>query len=232
MALFRAPWDSFPALSVQATDSAVRSHPAYAAASAGDPAAAADLVSSFFRPDYIPVLPESIDCVVPVLRSGASQAIASALAAVTATFLRARVCSSIQEVSQFPPSPPTSLARLVNQPVFAGSAPAGRCLLVSAHTAYGSAIANLRGFLMHHGCVVAHAHALCADFTATRLVPDPFTIGALRARFGPEIPLLVQSLGFEPEFLTNREALFVYSLPSLARLSDPSLPAALTFRPN
>ena len=229
MSLTRAPWGSFPALSVQATASAVRAHPAYPAASAGDPAAAADLVSTFFNPSRVPALPATIDFVVPVLRSGANHAIASALAVVTATYLRARVYSAIQEVSQHPASDPTSLARLVNQPVFAGIPPAGRCLLVSEHVAYGSAFANLRGYLMQHACTVPAACTLSADFTAARLVPDPFTVRAIRTRFEPDIPLLVSALGFEPEFLTNREALFVYSLPSLSRLSDPSLPSLLTF---
>jgi hypothetical protein len=231
MSLFRAPWDSFPALTVQSTDYAVRAHAAYAAAATGDPAAAADLVASFFQPELIPAGIEGIDYVVPILRSGAAHAIPSALAAVLATHLRARVCATIQENSHYPESAPSSLARLVNQPVFAGSPPKGRCLLVSAHVAYGSAIANLRGYLSQHGCQVVHAHALSADFTATRLVPDPFTIRAIRARFGSEIPLLVSALGFEPEYLTNREALFVYSLSSLAHLSDPARPATVSFKP-
>jgi len=218
----RAPWSSFPSVSLQATQSRVLAHSAYLAASAGNSDAAADLVSSFFDPSHLPVPPDSTDFVVPVLRSGSNHAIVFALAAVTATFLGARVCSSVQETTQFEPSPELSLTRLVNQPVFSGTPPTGRCLIVSDHVSLGSDIANLRGFLMHHGCVVSSACALTADFTAAGLAPSPDTIQATRKRFELEKSLLVSVFGFEPECLTSREAFFLYSLPSLSLLLEPS----------
>lgn len=225
----RAPWSSFPSVSLQATQSRVLGHSAYPAAVAGNSAAAADLVSSFFDPSNLPVVPDSTDFVVPVLRSGSNPAIVSALAAVTATFLRARVCSSVQETTQFVPSPEFSLLRLVNQPVFSGTPPTGRCLIVSDHVSFGSGIANLRGFLMHHGCIVSSACALTADFTAARLAPSTDTIQATRKRFELEKSLLVSVFGFEPEYLTSREALFLYSLPSLSLLLEPSRHFTLQF---
>jgi hypothetical protein len=235
MAVFRAPWGKFPALTVHAAIAAVHAHTAFAAANAGDAIAAADLVAEFFRPAQLPNLNrQKIDYIVPVIRTSPANTVSAvpvALAKATASALGAEVHTGIKQSSRFPASSPTSITRLTNQPVYVGNSPKGTCLVVSDLVAYGSSVANLRGYLHHHGCTVALATSLCAEFTAARIAPDPFTIRAINQRFGSQIAIIQEKLGFTSDFLTNREALFIYGLPNLDPLRDPAVPTHYSFGP-
>jgi tRNA A37 threonylcarbamoyladenosine dehydratase len=107
----------------------------------------------------------------------------------------ARVHSAVVTPSRFPETAPTSISRLTNQAEFTGPPPKGNGIIVTDFVAYGSAIANLRGYLLHHGCTVAFASSLCAEFGSARIAPDPFTVQALKKRFRPQLAFLTTTLG-------------------------------------
>ena len=235
MSVFRAPWAKFPALTIHAVLTAVRSHPLYTSAAQGNLADAETLVADFFRASQLPKLSQKpIDFVVPLTRPdqvAPRNSLPLALAKLIAGAVGARVHSAVVTPSRFPETAPTSINRLTNQAEFTGPPPKGNGIIVTDFVAYGSSIANLRGYLLHHGCTVAFASSLCAEFGSARIAPDPFTVQALKKRFRPQLAFLTTTLGFEPDLLTNREALAIYALPSLEPLRDTRLPTHLVFGP-
>ena len=234
MSVFRAPWAKFPALTIHAVLTAVRSHPLYTSAAQGNLADAETLVADFFRASQLPKLSQKpIDFVVPLIRPdqvAPRNSLPLALAKLIAGAVGARVHSAVVTASRFHETAPTSITRLTNQAEFTGAPPTkGNGIIVTDFVAYGSSIANLRGYLLHHGCTVDSASSLCAEFGSARIAPDRFTVQALKKRFRPQLSFLTATLGFEPDLLTNREALAIYALPSLEPLRDSRLPTHLVF---
>ena len=184
MSVFRAPWAKFPALTIHAVLTAVRSHPLYTSAAQGNLADAEALVADFFRASQLPKLSQKpIDFVVPLIRPdqvAPRNSLPLALANLIAGAVGARVHSAVVTPSRFPETAPTSITRLTNQAKFTGAPPKGNGIIVTDFVAYGSSIANLRGYLLHHGCTVAYAASLCAEFGSARIAPDRFAVQALK----------------------------------------------------
>ena len=221
MPVSRTPWGEFPNLIVHATPTALQGHDAYAAARAGDFRAARAVAATCTRPNAVPW---RTDFIAPVLRLDGPEAwnpLALALAERLALLTGAKVVTSVTQTSRPRPASPDVIEYLLQQPVFAGAVPRGTYLLVDEGVALGSTLANLRGYLETHGGKVAAASTFTARLFAGRLRPEASALASLQRRFGHELDLLPEKLGFSCENLTHKEACFLQGLASLQPLRDP-----------
>lgn len=221
MPVTRTSWGTFPNLIVHSTLPSLQGHQAYAAAKGGDFRAARAVAETCTRADAIAW---RTDYIVPVLRLEAPQTwspLALALAERLALFTGARVVTSVVQTSKPRPSSPDAIEYLLQQPIFTGPVPKGTYLLVDESVSLGSTLANLRGYIETHGGKVAAASTFTARLFAGRLKPEPSALASLERRFGTELSIIPDKLGFEFVNLTHKEACFLQGLATLEPLRDP-----------
>jgi len=231
MAAIRISWSNFPTVAVHIRPVELKAHPSYAAiyasAKLGDVKAAHTLVGRFFNKAVVSaVIDGVIDYVVPVMELGEEgrwNPIPFELARVTAQAIGARVMPLIVRNNFTWPNGTGKLPLLpLDQPSFVGKVLPGRYLLVDDRVTYGSALANLRGWISVNGGQVACATALSAAVFATKLVPNYLTLAHLKIRFNKDRKAFMHKLPFPFDYLTNGEARLIDALPE----PDPKRPEA------
>ena len=221
MPVARTPWGPFPNLIVHSSLPALQAHEAYAAARSGDFRAARTVAAACTKPEAIPW---RTDYIVPVLRLEAPETwnpLALALAERLALLTGAKVVTSVVQTTQPRPASPDDINYLLQQPVFAGTVPRGTYLMVDESVSLGSTLANLKGHLETHGGQVAAATTFTARLFAGKLRPEAGALASLQRRFGHELALIPEKLGFALEDLTHKEACFLQGLSSLEPLRNP-----------
>jgi hypothetical protein len=231
MMVKRSAWGNFPAIIVHSTQPTLSGHAAYAEAKAGDFRAARLVAAECTRADVLTWRP---DFIVPVLRleaPGKWNPLPLALAERLALLTGAKVVTSVVQTNPPPAGSPDAIEQLLQQPVFDGAMPKGTCLIVDETVELGSALANLRGYIESRGGEVAAATTFTARMFASRLRPDPATFTSLKRRFGHELSLVPEKLGFPLEQLTHKESLFLNGLTTLDAIRDPLAPTHRVVQP-
>jgi len=217
---FRIPWGTFPKISTHASLADLAAHPAFTQARAGDFDAARHVVRDLYRrTQYI----SPPDFIVPVLAkddAGHWNALPLALAEAIAADCGAEIVNEVVRLDAYAPAD-AAVNRLFDQADFVGSVEKGTYYIVDDVANFGSTLANLRGYLGTNGGTVVAASVLAAGIFSTTLAPDPAIITQLRRRYASEAAIIEDAFTYPLEFLTNREAYYLFGLQNLDSFRDP-----------
>jgi hypothetical protein len=213
----RYPWESeFPAVLIHASESAVKQHPAYPAAKAGDVDAAFDLVLKTISVDVVNSLSELGKHDSPILISvHAEEAVGvNAIPEVMADFLCSKLGlykeQSVVQANVVNHTGAGGFARMARQAIFSGEiVPGKKYVIVDDFIGQGGTIANLRGHILQQGGSVIGATVLTGkDYSAIlRLDLDKLT--ELRGQHGQIEDWWRQRFGFGFDCLTASEARYL-----------------------
>ncbi len=190
----RAPWDHLPDVVIVAPIPDVKGHPDYAAAKAGDAAAAVRLVSDTLDSSAVdrvrswaiggpPVL-----LPVHALEETGVNAIPLALAEDLGRRLGWPVSTSVVQVNVVGHTGASGYARLARQALFDGDVQSGvEHVLVDDFIGQGGTLANLRGHVTARGGRVVGAVVLTGKLHSAKLALSLETLADLRRKHGPEL---------------------------------------------
>lgn len=214
----RFPWTHFPPVYIHAPESVIKTHPAYAAAKAGDSLAAMKLVAEVMSPEVVKQLWRRFDGHSPVLlhvhtkpvAGKNSNAIPNALArALSAVFgwPRERRVVKANEVMHGVAS---GYERLQRQVIFSGPVTVGlNYLLVDDVVGHGGTLANLRGHILAQKGYVIGATVLAGNDYSAELALSDIKLAELRRQHGHIEYWWRQRFGFGFESLTASESRFL-----------------------
>lgn len=210
----RRGWDeTFPDVELAHPLSFLNSHPDYAAAKAGDDAAALrvarDAVTTEFVERVRAMIPEgSRPRIVPVLaREGVGDnRIPLAAAKVLAKQLGLQVDTGPIQAEKVGRTQSKALERIANQPTFDGDVAAGDYLIIDDTLTQGGTLAQLKTHVEDNGGRVLGAVALTGKNYSRKLAIDPTTLAEIRGKYGEIEPWWRDSFGYGFEGLTQSEA--------------------------
>jgi hypothetical protein len=167
MAPKRYSWGGFPPVWIHSGELVVKNHPEYGAAKAGDSNAAFRLVNSLITGDIVYALGQALDRCKPTMVSAHAieregvNAIPEALAEHLGNLLGWAVDSEIVQTNVVGHTGADGFTRLARQAKFGGEVKSGVVYcLVDDFVGQGGTLANLRGFLISGGGIVAGATVL------------------------------------------------------------------------
>lgn len=225
---FRSPWRSFPDVVIHASESAVKHHPAYAEAKAGDSDAAFTLVSDTISQPAVLATMAMAAGRKPYLasahafeRSGVN-AIPEALADELARRTDFPADASIVQVNVVGHTGASGFARLARQAMFDGEVIAGAdYLLVDDFIGQGGTLANLKGFIESRGGRVIGATVLTGKPYSAKLTPTVEQLAALRAKHGKDFEIWWEErFGHGFDCLTQSEARYLERSPDAVTIRD------------
>jgi hypothetical protein len=216
----RPPWNGFPDVVIVADESAVKKHPEYPQAKAGnvtDAATAAKRLSSDFLSsgsiEAIKNLSLQDAFLVPVhaLEGEGYNRIPGAFAELLAEKLQVEVETGIVQANIVNHTGATGWERMARPPVFAGDVVVGRrYVLVDDFVGQGGTLANLRGHIIGSGGLVQGAVTLTGRPYSAKLALQSETLEALRKKHGQEIEnWWIQRFGYGFSGLTESEARYL-----------------------
>jgi hypothetical protein len=214
------PWGHFPDVVICATESAVKNHADYEQAKQGnvhDAAPAAKrLATGMLSPhalDAITKLPIEDALLVPVhaLEGQGFNRIPAAFAELLGQRLALDIETALIQVNVVNHTGATGWQRLASPPLFEGDvADGGRYVLVDDFVSQGGTLANLRGYITHHGGHVVGAVCLTGRGDSSKLALTSETLEALRQKHGTEIESWwLKSCGYDFPCLTESEARYL-----------------------
>lgn len=212
----RFPWNHFPPAYIHAPISVVKSHPAYAAAKAGDNLAAMKLVADVMSPQVLIRLRRRFRDCYPMLVDVRSRpttskniipnALASGLSALLG-WPRERRLIKANTVKHSDASGYERLHRQVN---FSGRVVPGlNYLLVDDLISHGGTLANLRGHILAQNAYVIGATVLAGNDYSAELALSDVKLAELRRQHGHIEYWWRQQFGFGFESLTASECRFL-----------------------
>jgi hypothetical protein len=191
---YRKPLFDFPDVIIHAGETAVKKHPLYEAAKAGDAEAAADLISDTSNPDAIKASSTLLDGRKPILISAHAMegdgvnAIPETFAEKLAEKLGLEVESGIVQTNIVGHTGSDGFGRLARQPQFDGAVQEGKeYFIVDDFIGMGGTIANLKGYIELKGGIVIGATALTGKSYSAKIAPDRDLIQELRDKHGKEL---------------------------------------------
>lgn len=214
----RSPLFDFPDVLLHADELAVKRHPRFQAAKAGDVEAADALASQLassvaaerlagmlegrLLPDLVPI---------HALETEGVNQIPAALANVLSRLLGLPVNRSIVQLNSVGHTGADGFKRLANQALFSGAVVQGATyLIVDDFVGQGGTLANLIGFIRSEGGEVLGASVLTGRSYSAKLAPDDGQINALRHKHGRELEIWwVEKFGFDFDRLTRSEARYL-----------------------
>jgi Phosphoribosyl transferase domain len=213
----RVPLFDFPDVFLHADELAVKRHPRYPAAKAGDVGAADVIASQFVASVTVQHLANWLSGRLPelvpahALESEGVNEIPVALANVLSGRLGLPVTESIVQLNSVGHTGADGFKRLANQPLFAGAVAAGATyLVVDDFVGQGGTLANLIGFIRSQGGEVLGATVLTGKPYSAKLAPDTGQIDALRHKHGRELEAWWgERFGFDFDRLTRSEARYL-----------------------
>jgi len=213
----RFPWEpEFPAVLIHASESAVKQHPAYPAAKAGDVDAAFNLVLKTINDDVVNSLSGLAKYEAPILISvHAEEAVGvNAIPEVMADFLCNKLAldkeQSVVQANVVNHTGAGGFARMARQAVFSGEiVPGKKYLIVDDFIGQGGTIANLRGHILKQGGVVIGATVLTGKDYSAILGLDLQKLSDLRRQHGQIEDWWRQRFGFGFDCLTASEARYL-----------------------
>lgn len=217
----RTAWSEFPDVVIHAAESAVKMHPAYSAAKAGDSDAAFCLVSDTLSPQAVAAVLAIAAGRRPLLTSAHAfertgvNAIPEALADELSRQTGFPVDASIVQVNVVGHTGADGYVRLARQALFDGEVLSYRdYLLVDDFIGQGGTLANLKGFIETHGGRVIGATVLTGKPYSAKLSPKNEQLTALRAKHGNALEIWWrQRFGHGFDCLTQSEARYLERSP-------------------
>jgi hypothetical protein len=218
----RVPWGNFPDVLIQADESMVKRHAAYASAKQGDAAAALELVLSAFNEPQLDSLRDIVGKRRPILVSahayerGGVNAIPEVLADVLGARLGWLTDADVIQTNIVSHTGANGFSRLARQAAFSGPINAGAdYVMVDDFVGMGGTLANLRGHVETNGGKVLAAIVLTGKSYSARLRLTCERLDELRNRHGKELEdWWQQRFGHAFDALTESEARY------LARTAD------------
>jgi hypothetical protein len=229
----------FPDVVLHADESAVKRHPRFAAAKAGDISAAEALVAAMANRDCVPALqallagrePELVS--VHALETEGVNEIPAALAELLSEWLGLPSNESVVQSNTVGHTGASGYHRLANQARFFGVVlPEQHYLIVDDFVGQGGTLANLIGFIRSQGGHVVGATVLTGKPYSAKLSPDEVQIQALRDKHGQEFEVWWrQRFGFGFSELTRSEARYLENSPDAHTIRDRLVAAGLEGSP-
>lgn len=216
----RTPWNDFPAALIHAPESVVKQHPDYAAAKAGDVAAAVRLVADTLDESAVARLRELAGNAVPRLvgvhavEGQSVNVIPVALAATLAQHLAWPVETGIIQINRAGHTGADGYHRLATPALFGGKVDSGASyVLVDDFLGQGGTLANLRGHIEDSGGSVVAATVLTGKPYSATLKASSTTLEKLREKHGKLEDWWRQRYGYGFELLTESEARYLERSP-------------------
>lgn len=224
----RTPWGPFPDVFIHAAESAVKKHPAYAAAKAGSGEAALALVGDTMSEHCSQSLAELLTGHRPTLVSAHAyeregvNAIPEILADEMSKVLGWPVDDGILQVNVVAHTGADGFARLARQAEFDGPVqPGGEYVLVDDFVGMGGTLANLRGYVESRGGKVLAAVCLTGKPHSARLRLTDERLQELRAKHGPQLEdWWIGRFAHGFDALTESEARYLARSPSADAIRD------------
>ena len=214
----RRPWPvDFPPVAIHADESRVKQHPAYPAAKSGDADAALLLVQDTLALSAVESLRGLLGTARPVLVSAHAleqvgvNAIPEALADELGQLLDLPVDSSVVQTNVVSHTGADGFSRLARQAAFAGDIlPGADYVLVDDFVGQGGTLANLRGFILHHGGRVVGAITLTGRGDSAKLALTAETLELLRNKHGRQAEIWwIETFGYDFSCLTESEGRYL-----------------------
>ena len=190
----RTVWGDFPDVLIHASETAVKQHPAYKAAKAGDDDAAMALVLDAFNPDSAQELGRIAGHSKPTLVSAHAlerdgvNAIPEVFADRLGQFLSWPVDKGVIQVNVVSHTGANGFWRLARQAEFDGPVQPGReYVLVDDFVGMGGTLANLKGYIESHGGRVVAAVSLTGKPHSAKLALTSERLHELRTKHGQEL---------------------------------------------
>ena len=229
----RTPWNDFSDVLIHAKESAVKQHMDYAAAKAGDVAAARRLVESVLNKQVIDLLRERTTGMNPLIASvhayeaDGINRIPAVVAEMLAESLGLRAEESVVQTNRTGHTGADGYHRLAHPALFGGDVEDGRpYLLVDDFVGQGGTLANLKGFIESQGGFVVLATTLTGKPFSAKLCPFATTLYALRAKHDEQLEIWWKdAFGYGFDFLTESEARYLERADSAELIRDRVLAA-------
>jgi hypothetical protein len=223
----RSPWkSSFPDVLIHASETAVKQHPLYLAAKAGDLDAASSLIADCLNPSMLEAM-KVWSAFKPVLvsvhaeESMGRNAIPEIMADVLQDALGWDLEREIVQANVVNHTGADGFSRLSRQALFAGAVTAQRhYVIVDDFIGQGGTIANLRGHIIHGGGQVLGATVLTGKPFSKQLACTAQTLQDLRTKHGHIERDWQQHFGFGFECLTQSEARYLQRTEDANRIRD------------
>lgn len=189
----RTPWSVFPDVLIHASESAVKQHPAYKRAKAGDGASAITLVNDTMSEPHNQRLALMLRGHTPTLVSAHAyeregiNAIPEIFADELSKALGWPVDSAVLQTNVVAHTGADGFSRLARQAEFAGAIQIGcEYVLVDDFVGMGGTLANLKGYIEFKGGSVLAAVSLTGKPHSAKLALSPERLHELRAKHGTE----------------------------------------------
>ncbi len=218
---FRKPLFDFPDVVIHATETAVKKHPCYKDAKAGDEDSSATLVEDTLNMEAVDSLRVFLRNRRPILISAHAMegegvnAIPEAFAEMLSAELHLQVESGIVQINTVGHTGANGFARLARQPIFEGDVTEGQdYLMVDDFVGMGGTLANLKGYLEHKGGVVIGATVLTGKPYSAKIALERSMLYELREKHGNELESWWQKrFGHTFDCLTQSEARYLFKTP-------------------
>jgi len=210
----RRGWDAaFPDVTVAHPLAFLNNHPDYAAAKAGDTAAALRVARDAITPEFVDQVRQAIPAgsspkIVPVLaREGAGDNRIPVIAAeVLAQRLGLQTDLTPVQQERIGRTQASALDRVVRQPTFQGDVAPGDYILLDDTLTQGGTLAQLKTHIEDNGGRVVLAAALTGKNYSRKLSLDSSTLAEVRGKYGSIEPWFRETFGYGFEGLTQSEA--------------------------
>jgi len=224
----RTPLHDFPDVIIHATETAVKTHPRYKEAKAGDSEAAFELVQATINDEQVEKLRILLNGRKPLLASAHAyesegvNAIPEAFADELAQRLDLVVDSGIVQTNVVAHTGANGFGRLARQPVFEGAVTPGQdYVLVDDFVGMGGTLANLRGYIEAQGGKVVGDVTLTGKPYSAKLSLDKAQLQELREKHGKELETWWQeNFGHAFDCLTQSEARYLTRSPDVDTIRD------------
>ena len=213
----RVPLHAFPDIVLHADELAVKRHPQYAAAKAGDADAADALVDGLVNRDRLAEVKSLLlgrnERLLPVhaLESEGVNEIPASLARLLSECLGLPIADSVVQSNTVGHTGASGFQRLANQALFVGEVGRGcSYLLIDDFIGQGGTLANLIGYVDSAGGHALGATVLTGKPYSAKLAPDDELIRALRDKHGRDFEnWWRERFGFGFDCLTRSEARYL-----------------------
>jgi len=213
----RTPWGNFPDVLIHASESAVKQHPAYRAAKAGDGVAAMALIRDTMNTERNRELVERFAGQTPTLVSAhayernAVNAIPEVFADLLGLALNWPVDHGIYQANVVFHTGADGFSRLARQARFAGTVSRGwDYVLVDDFIGMGGTLANMKGYIESQGGRVLAAICLTGKPHSAKLALSPERLSELRGIHGTELEnWWIEQFAHAFDALTESEARYL-----------------------
>lgn len=224
----RTPWGNFPDVLIHSPESAVKQHPAYKAAKAGDGQAALVLVNDTMSDVQNQRLLTLLQGHRPTLVSAHAyekegvNAIPEIFADELTKVLGWPIDAGVLQVNVVGHTGADGFSRLARQAEFTGTIQTGcEYVMVDDFVGMGGTLANLRGYIESNGGKVLAAVVLTGKPHSAKLAPTPERLQELRAKHGTELEYWwIEQFAHAFDALTESEARYLARTKTFDTIRD------------